>query len=345
MLLETEYSINQEVIKEYFPLSKVTSGLLDIFSEVLGMKFAPMDSPHVWHEDVSQFAVWDSATNAFMGHLYLDLFPRDGKYGHAAEFDLLKGFNLLNGERQIPAAALVANFNKPTKDKPSLLRFDEVETYFHELGHAVHELCTTAKYHRFAGTNVERDFVEAPSQMLENWCYDAEVLKRLSGHYQDLSKPLPDDLREKLIKAKNVNEAIMNRRQLFFGMYDMLVHTAHGHVDTQKVWFETMKEVALFDEIADTNGAAGFGHIVGGYSAGYYGYLWSKVYSCDMFDRFLKEGIFSKTVGKAYRDLILAPGGTRDSMESLLQFLGRAPNSDAFLKEIGAYDDSVSSKL
>jgi Zn-dependent oligopeptidase len=159
--------------------------------------------------------------------------------------------------------------------------------------------------------------------MLENWVYNATVLQRISGHYQDLKKPLPDDLREKLVAAKNVNEAVMNRRQLHFGTFDMRIHTTNGPINTAAEWAKTMKEIALFEELPGTNGAASFGHIVGGYSAGYYGYLWAKVYSCDMFDRFKKEGLFNKTVGKSYREHILAPGGTQDSMDGLVAFLGR----------------------
>lgn len=284
---------------------------------------------------MQQFEVYDKESNQFMGHFYLDLHPRDGKYGHAAEFDIQKGCNTNSG-RQYPAAAMVANFTKPTDTKPSLLKFNEVETYFHEFGHVMHELCTISKYYRFSGTSVERDFVEAPSQMLENWCYEPVVLARLSGHYEDLSKPLPDDLREKLIKAKYANEALKNRRQLHFGTFDMTVHTLSGPVDTAQLWTKFMTEIALTPNQPGTNGAAGFGHIMGGYSAGYYGYLWSKVYSSDMFTRFKKEGVLNPKAGRDYRNYILAPGGTRDAMDCIKQFLGRDPNEEAFLEEIGA---------
>jgi len=293
------------------------------------------DKRHVWHEDTQQFEVFDKNSNNFVGQFYLDLFPRDGKYGHAAEFDIQKSC-LTSSGKQYPAAACVANFTKPTETKPSLLTFNEVETFFHEFGHVMHELCTTAVYHKFAGTGVERDFVEAPSQMLENWCYEPVVLAKLSGHYNDQSKTLPDDLREKLIKSRYVNEALKNRRQLHFGNFDMVIHTTVGSVDTAKEWHKSMSEIGLMTPQPGTNGAAGFGHLMGGYSAGYYGYLWSKVYSCDMFTRFKEEGVLNPKTGKEYRDLILAPGGTRDAMDYLKEFLGRDPNPDAFLEEIGA---------
>jgi len=270
-----------------------------------------------------------------MGHFYLDLFPRDGKYGHAAEFPLQKGMTFLDGTKQFPAAAMVANFTKPTPDKPSLLEFQEVETFFHEFGHCMHELCSCAKYYMFSGTNVETDFVEAPSQMLENWCYDAGVLKTISGHYKDPSTPLQEELRQKLVKAKNVNEAIKNRRQLHHGTFDMLAHTTKGKVDTAALWFKCMQEISLFDCQPGTNGAAGFAHLIGGYSAGYYGYLWSKVYSCDMFAHFKNHGVMNPKIGKQYRDIILASGGTRDASELIKEFLGREPTQDAFLADIG----------
>eukprot|EP01116_Phalansterium_solitarium_P020301 TRINITY_DN5937_c0_g1_i1.p1 TRINITY_DN5937_c0_g1~~TRINITY_DN5937_c0_g1_i1.p1 ORF type:complete len:776 (+),score=281.64 TRINITY_DN5937_c0_g1_i1:314-2329(+) len=339
ILLEAEYQVNHELIKEYFPLERALGGMLDVYQEVLGLVFKqmPTEQIHVWHPDVTMFEVFDAESNEFLGHFYLDLHPRDGKYGHAAKFDLQKSFLLPDGSRQLQAAAIVANFTKPTPTRPSLLKFNEVETLFHEFGHAMHELCARTKYLRFGGTRVERDFVEAPSQMLENWCYDSAVLKRLSGHYQDASKSLPEELRQKLLAAKLVNEALKNRRQLHFGTFDMLVHTApDGVVNSAELWQQCMKDIALTESQPGTNGAATFGHIMGGYSAGYYGYLWSKVYSSDMFVRFKNEGVLNKTLGKRYREKILLPGGSRDAMDMITDFLERAPNQDAFLEEIGA---------
>jgi len=337
-LLQKDYQVNQDEIKEYFPMEKVTEGLLDIYQQVLSLKFVKMEKEktHVWHEDVHQYEVYDRETTEFVGHFYLDLFPRDGKYGHAAEFDVQKGFILKDGTKRHPAAAMVANFTKPTSTKPSLLKMDEVVTYFHEFGHVMHELCTKSQYYRFAGTRVEQDFVEAPSQMLENWCYDREILRKISGHFKDLSKTLPDELLNNILRSKYFLEPLKNRRQLHFGTFDMLAHTAEGKVDSAALWHKCMKEIALTESQPGTNGAAGFGHLLGGYSAGYYGYLYSKVFSSDMFIRFQEAGLLNSAVGKSYRDLILATGGTKDSMEVLVQFLGRNPDVNAFLIEIGA---------
>eukprot|EP01117_Protostelium_nocturnum_P003259 TRINITY_DN1420_c0_g2_i1.p2 TRINITY_DN1420_c0_g2~~TRINITY_DN1420_c0_g2_i1.p2 ORF type:complete len:759 (-),score=281.48 TRINITY_DN1420_c0_g2_i1:2611-4866(-) len=337
ILLEREYQVDHQKISEYFPLEKVTDGLLKIYQNLLGLTFTKLtkEEAHVWHEDVEQFKVSDTSSGGLVGYFYLDLHPRDGKYGHAAEFGLLQGFQLPEGGRQYPSAAMVANFTKPTPSKPSLLLFSEVETYFHEFGHVMHELCSKATYPRFAGTNVQRDFVEAPSQMLENWCYEAEVLKELSSHYQT-KESLPEELRERLVRAKLVLEPFKNRRQLFFGTFDMAVHTSNGPVDTTKLWKELIAKVALTPCQEGTNGAAAFSHIVGGYEAGYYGYMWSLVYSCDMYEKFKKEGVLSSTLGRKYRDTILSKGDTKDAMEILKEFLGREPSNEAFLKQIGA---------
>ena len=187
-----------------------------------------------WHEDVKIFSVWDDEGEggSFVGYLYLDLHPRPGKYGHAANFSLQPGFLYPNGTRRYPATALVCNFSKPTETKPSLLKHDEVVTLFHELGHGIHDLAGRTKYSRFHGTSVVRDFVEAPSQMLENWCWTPSQLKFLSKHYLTGEK-ISDDLIEKQIRVKHVNDALFNLRQLHFGIFDMTIHTPKTHDDAE----------------------------------------------------------------------------------------------------------------
>jgi len=333
LVLETKYEINHEEIKQYFPMDHVTTEMLKIYQEVLAVVFKPTENPHVWHEEVKQYSVYDAATNAFMGHFYLDLYPREGKYGHAAEFDIQKGCEV-SGKRQYSAAAMVANFTKAVGDKPSLLKHDEVVTYFHEFGHVMHELMSTARFYLFAGTNVQRDFVETPSQMLENWCYEASILQRLSKHYLT-GKPLPENLRLQLVAAKRACAGLLYKRQLFFGFFDMQVHTAEGPVKTAEVWAKLRKDIGGIEAPPNSNGSANFGHLLGGYSAGYYGYLWSEVFSCDLFKVFQKNGVLDKATGRRYRDIILALGGTRDASDLLLEFLGREPNQEAFLVHVG----------
>jgi len=240
LLLEKEYNVDNEAIRQYFPIEKVTEGLLNVYQEILDLKFELTKNPHVWHEDVVQYDVYDT-TGDFMGHFYLDLYPREGKYGHAAEFNLISGCEY-KGQRLHCASAMVANFTKPTQDKPSLLDHDEVETFFHEFGHVMHEICCTTKYIIFSGTRgVETDFIEAPSQMLENWCYEESVLKLLSGHYET-GEHLPQSMIDSIIKAKNVNAALFNRRQIFFGMFDMIAHTENPPINTQTLWSTLQKK-------------------------------------------------------------------------------------------------------
>lgn len=329
------YQVDHDLISEYFPMEHITSTILDIYQEILSLNFKLTENPHVWHPDVTQYSVYDKDTNEFIGHFYLDLYPRDGKYTHAAEFGLLKACEV-DGKRQYPAAAMVANFTKPTPDKPSLLKHDEVVTFFHEAGHVFHELMSKCKYAIVSGTEVQRDFVETPSQMLENWCYEKEALLRLSKHYKT-GDCLPEIHIESLVKAKNANIAMHLRRQLFFGTFDMKLHTGKvgDKINTQELWHKTTADIIKIKSLEGTNPLATFGHMAGGYSAGYYGYLWSEVYSADIFSKFKEKGIFNTEVGKEYREKVLAPGGSRDAMDLLVSFLGREPNEEAFLKHIG----------
>lgn len=361
LMIEEEYTIDEQKIAEYFPITSTINGMLKIFEDLFGLVFIELDgadrdklSPTgkgediIWHEDVKMFSVWDdqSGGGSFSGYLYLDLHPRPGKYGHAANFGLQPGFVYPNGTRRYPATALVCNFSKPTKTKPSLLKHDEVVTLFHELGHGIHDLVGRTTYARFHGTNVVRDFVEAPSQMLENWCWEPSQLKSLSNHYSTGEK-ITDELIEKLIKTKHVNDALFNLRQLHFGTFDMAVHTPSTHEDVEKMkvselFNDLRKEISglkgpeVFGEPSDWgHGQATFGHLIGGYDAGYYGYLSSQVYSADMFFTVFKKDPMDAKEGRRYRHMVLEKGGSQDEMKTLTDFLGRPPNSDAFYKELG----------
>ncbi|KAK4448492.1 peptidase family M3-domain-containing protein [Podospora aff. communis PSN243] len=361
LMVEEEYSIDENAIAEYFPIKSTVGGMLKIFEELFGLVFVeltPEDRKRLsptgkaedisWHEDVIIFSVWNDATEGedFVGYLYLDLHPRPGKYGHAANFNLQPGFVQKDGTRRYPATALVCNFSKPTPKKPSLLKHDEVVTLFHELGHGIHDLAGRTRYARFHGTSTVRDFVEAPSQMLENWCWTPAQLKALSSHYETGAQ-IPDDLIEKLIATKHVNDALFNLRQLHFGLFDMTVHTPKNHADLEamdisKVYNSLRLEISGIkgpESQGETgnwgNGQATFGHLIGGYDAGYYGYLSSQVYSTDMFYTVFKANPMDKVQGRRYRHTVLERGGSQDEMLTLEQFLGRKPNSEAFYKELG----------
>lgn len=386
LMLEKDYQLDQQKISEYFPLQSTISGMLGIFEQLFGLQFVEIVGEHrdqisesgkgrdiVWHDDVQVFAVWDDAGegSGFVGYLYLDLFPRDGKYGHAANFNLQPGFLYPDGKRRYPATALVCNFSKPTPKRPSLLKHDEVVTLFHELGHGIHDLVGRTIYSRFHGTNTVRDFVEAPSQMLENWCWTPSQLCSLSKHYsyvssetlaawksnatEGASQPeehLPQQLIDSIINTRHVNAALFNLRQLHFGIFDMTVHEPASHADAEGVvpsetYNRLRQEISKLDGPEESpdhkpvtpfswgHGEATFGHLIGGYDAGYYGYLSSQVYSADMFYTVFAENPMDGKEGRRYRHLVLEKGGSQDEMTTLEGFLGRKPSTEAFYRELG----------
>ena len=338
LLKKKKYSIDHEKIKEYFPLETVVKGMFEVFGKVLGAEFKEADL-ETWHKDVRSYEVKDK--DGVIAHFYFDLFPREGKYKHAACFGIKQGRELEDGSYQKPAAAIVANFPKPGGDLPSLMKFDDLVTMFHEFGHVTHNIFTKAKYGKFSGTSVSRDFVEVPSQILENWAYSKEVLKVVSGHYKNPSEKLPDETIEKLIAAKNMDSGLANLRQLFFSILDMKYHTLEGEVDTTDLYRKLMKEISLIPMMDGSHPQASFGHLMGGYEAGYYGYLWAKVITMDLFSVFEKDGIMNTETGAKYKKLILEPGRTYDELGQVKKFLGRDSNEDAFLKSIGAASETV----
>ncbi|KAK2465233.1 hypothetical protein APHAL10511_002587 [Amanita phalloides] len=333
--IEESLQLDDMLVKEYFPVSTVVPAILSTYQNLLGVRFVEINGS-TWHQDVQQFAVWEKdATDesGFVGYCYLDLFPRASKYSHAAVWPLLSGYERPDGKRSYPVTAMVANLAKPTPDKPALMRHDDVVTFFHEMGHVFHGLLSKTKFSRFHGTSVARDFVEAPSQMLENWCWEPKVLQLMSSHYEK-QEPLSSDLIEKIIKSRYVNVGLFYLRQLFFAKFDLKVHTDQESTDYTKLWDELRESISLVKSSKQCPGQGTFGHITGGYDAGYYGYTYSLVFAADMYATIFKPDPLDPARGKLYRDKILLYGGSREELDSLKDFLGRPPNSDAFMKEL-----------
>ncbi len=328
-----EYGVDQYQVAEFFPLEAVIDGMLDITAEMFGVQYLRVEDAAGWHSDVYLYEVIDASGGDHLAYFYMDLFPREGKYGHAAAFDLVAGHTNLAGESVRPIAAMVANFTNPTEEAPSLLRHDEVLTLFHEFGHILHQTLTRAETVRFSGANTEWDFVEAPSQIMEHWTWEPDVLARFSSHYKTGAR-IPREMVDNLVAARDVNIAAANLRQAYFGILDLLLHD-----DAEERDLDALDRQAYeVNELPFPDGTfflASFGHVMGGYDAGYYGYLWSKVFGDDMYSRFQAEGVLNPEVGRAYRQAILEQGGTKDADDLLLDFLGRQPNNEAFLANMG----------
>jgi thimet oligopeptidase len=331
-VLREQYEVDAFAVAEYFPLEATLDGLFDVYQNLVGVRFKQITPAEAWHPDVRLFSIDDAEDGYRIGYFYMDLHPRPDKYGHAAAFTLRPGRRQLDGEYQPPVSAIVANFTKPTLESPSLLRHSEVETLFHEFGHILHQVMTRSPYVRFSGTRVERDFVEAPSQMLEHWVWEPEVLAGFTRHVAS-GEPLPAELVARMVAAKNVGSGLHYLRQLYFARLDMAYHVEGREKDTDAI-AEDLHPINGFPFTPDTHFQAGFGHLFG-YDAGYYGYLWSQVFGDDMYTRFEDDDAGEAAVGRDYRRLILERGGTADGGDMLREFLGRDPTPDAFLRGIG----------
>lgn len=333
LLKTTEYGVDEEVVRQYFPIENVKDGLFQITQKLFGVTYKKIENAPVWHPDVELYHVIDKGE--VIGRFYLDLHPRANKYNHAACFPMRlskqtdKGF-------QIPTASLVCNFTEPTADKPALMTHDEVNTFFHEFGHVLHNMFSKTTLSSQAGTSVARDFVEAPSQIFESWAWNYESLALFAKHYET-GEVLPKELFDKMLAAKNLNSGLNTLQQILYGSYDMTLHDkfdVNGDKNTTEVWKELIETIQLYDYVPNTHFQAAFGHL-NGYAASYYGYLWSDVYAQDMFSVFEERGILNPEVGMEYRNKILSRGSEEDEMTMLIDFLGREPNDKAFVKSLG----------
>lgn len=338
-----DFQLDDELIREYFPAEVVMKGMFETYSTLLGVEFIEEPDAIVWYKDVKLYRIVDKATKQTLSYFYTDFTPRQGKYGHAAAFTLIQGRER-DGVYSRPVSSIVANFNPPADGKPSLMNHDEVETTFHEFGHIMHQTLTRGKYASLAGSSVARDFVEAPSQMLENWVWTPEILAKLSGHYRTGEK-LPAELLKQMLAVRDFGQGYHYSRQIMLGLTDLTMHTASGKVDVTRNYDRLYEEVLGVKPLAGGRFVAGFGHMMGGYDAGYYGYLWSEVYAMDMFSVFEAGGLLNPELGAAYRRHILEAGNMKDAMDILKAFLGREPSNQRFLEKLGIQKAGSSERL
>ncbi|KAI0349471.1 Metalloprotease [Trametes cingulata] len=333
--IEESLSLDEQLVKDHFPVAYVVPAVLEIYQNLLGVKFVEVEG-EMWHPEVQQFAVWEKDAkdeSDFIGYCYLDIYPRESKYSGAAVWPLIPGYTKEDGTRNYPLAAMVANLAKPNPQKPALMQHSDVVMFFHEIGHVFHELLSKTRFARFHGTTVALDFGEAPSQMLENWCYEPRVLARMSSHYET-GKPLDSALIDKIIQSRYVNVGMFYLNQVCYSMFDLKVHVDQESADYTDLWSEMRENIALVKCVDLGPGQATFSHIAGGYDVGYYGYLYSLVFAADMYATVFKPDPLDPARGRLYREKVLLPGSSKDEMDLLKDFLGREPNAEAFIKQL-----------
>lgn len=332
------YSISDEQLRPYFPEQRVVEGLFEVVKRVFGITAKERTGVDTWHPEVRFFDLFD-ASGELRGSFYLDLYARENKRGGAWMDDCVASLRYADGHLQKPVAYLTCNFNRPIGDKPALFTHDEVTTLFHEFGHGIHHMLTKIDAAGVSGINgVPWDAVELPSQFMENWCWQPEALSFISGHYQT-GEPLPQEMLDKLLAAKNYQAALFILRQLEFGLFDFRLHYEYDPAQGAKILqtlLEVKKLVAVMPSPSWGRFPHAFSHIfAGGYAAGYYSYLWAEVLSADAFSRFEEEGIFNPVTGRSFLDCILSQGGSDEPMTLFKNFRGRAPQLDAMLRHYG----------
>ena len=332
---DEKYAINEELLKPYFELSSVQAAIFDLANRLYGLQFTENPEIPVYHPDVKAFDVTDE-NGRFMAVLYIDYFPRESKRG-GAWMTAFREQGVVNGEEQRPFVSLVTNFTKPTATEPSLLTFDEVTTILHEFGHGLHGMLAEGTYPSLTGTNVARDFVELPSQIMENWAYEPEYLKTFAKHYKT-GEVIPQELIDKIVASKNYLAGYACIRQLNYGLVDMDWHTLTSVEGIDPIAFEqaAVDSKPLMPSVKDVVFSPSFTHIfAGGYAAGYYSYKWAEVLEADAFSLFKERGIFNRGVASAFRKELLSKGGTVDADVLFRNFRGRDPRPEALLEKMG----------
>jgi len=332
---QAEYSLSAEELKPYFQLESCIDAVFGLASRLYGISFLELDNVPVYHEDVKVYEVKD-ADGSHLALFYADFFPRASKRGGAwmTEF---RGQSIKDGVEKRPFISIVCNFTKPTADAPALITHDELTTFLHEFGHALHGIFAQGRYGSLTGTNVSRDFVELPSQIMENWAFEPEYLNSFAKHYQT-GEPIPAELIEKIVAAKNYLAGYAQVRQLHYGLLDMSWHTLTDLPSESTVEFEkkALAPYAVMPAVEGTAFSGSFSHIFsGGYSAGYYSYKWAEVLEADAFSLFKEKGIFNTEVAASFRENILSKGGAQDEAVIYRNFRGHDPQPEALMKKLG----------
>ena len=340
LLRNKKYSFDSKELAAYFEVSSVTKGLLDVTASMYGVEYKQVPA-NAWHADVSAYEVYSDGK--MIGKFYLDLYPRADKFKHAAMFPIRSAKRLPGqagkpGDYQLPMAVLECNFPKPSgsADSPALMEHGDVVTFFHEFGHVLHHILTRSELASYSGTNTVQDFVEAPSQMFEEWAWNRDVLDRFARHHATGAK-IPDALFAAMQKSRAFGRALATQRQLFLASLDLEFHAREPGFDTTKVVAEVQKANDPFAYVEGTHFQSSFGHLVG-YDAGYYSYQWALSLSRDVLTRFKREGMLNADTAKAWRENVLAKGGGEDEREMLARFLGREPNEQAYVQFLKGVD-------
>ncbi|KAG8641669.1 probable thimet oligopeptidase isoform X2 [Manihot esculenta] len=334
---EKQFDLDFVALRQFFPVDLVLSGIFKILQDLFGLRFQKIADAEVWHSDVCVFSVFDLSSCELLGFFYLDLYKRDGKYDNTCVVALQSGALSSNGERQIPVALLISQLQKDNGGHNGLLRFSEVVSLFHEFGHVVQHICNRASFARFSGLRVDPDFVEIPSLVLENWCYESFSLKLISGFHQDITKPIKDEICRSLKRWRYFFSALKLKQEILYCLFDQIIHSA-DNVDIVELFKHLHQKVMLGLPMLDgANPASCFPRSAIGSEAACYSRIWSEVFAADIFTSKFRDDLLNHNVGMQFRDKVLAPGGAKEPIEILSDFLGREPSIQAFVASRAEY--------
>ncbi|KAJ4710921.1 putative Oligopeptidase [Melia azedarach] len=335
---EQQFDLDFGAVKLFFPVNLVLSGIFKVSQDLFGLRFEEVADAEVWHTDVRVFSVFDISSSELLGYFYLDIYKREEKYGHTCVVALQNGALSSTGARQIPVVLLISQIQKDIVGHPSLLRFCEVVNLFHEFGHVVQHICNRASFARFSGLRVDPDFVEIPAQLLENWCYESFSLKLISGFHQDITKPIKDEVCKSLKRWRYTFSALKLKQEILYCIFDQIIHSA-DNVDILELFRHLHPKVMLgLPMLEGTNPASCFPRSAIGFEAACYSRIWSEVFAADIFaSKFRDDCLSNQYVGMQFRNKVLAPGGSKEPIEILSDFLGREPSIQAFVDSRAEY--------